>query len=86
LNVVGFKLGWTPITGYCDFINPATDCGGPMEASDEDYVRTAPAEGRAGARRDPLAHPAQRAPARRHAARDGHRPRNASRQEIQCSP
>src|SRR5881296_3767064 len=26
--VVGFKLGWTPITGYCDFFNPATDCGG----------------------------------------------------------
>src|SRR5215213_9469574 len=69
--VVGFKLGWTPITGYCDFFNPATDCGGPtqwayhlilpwityavlfaalyvrmiranvMEASGEDYVRTA---------------------------------------------
>ena len=73
--VVGFKLGWTPITGYCDFINPATDCGGPvqwayhlilpwitfsvlfaalyvrmiranvMEASSEDYVRTARAKG-----------------------------------------
>jgi peptide/nickel transport system permease protein len=73
--VVGFKLGWTPITGYCDFINPATDCGGPvqwawhmilpwitfailfaalyvrmiranvMEASNEDYVRTARAKG-----------------------------------------
>jgi peptide/nickel transport system permease protein len=72
---VGFKLGWTPITGYCDFINPATDCGGPtqwayhlilpwityavlfaalyvrmiranvMEASGEDYVRTARAKG-----------------------------------------
>ena len=72
---VGFKLGWTPITGYCDFINPATDCGGPvqwayhmilpwitfavlfaalyvrmiranvMEASNEDYVRTARAKG-----------------------------------------
>jgi peptide/nickel transport system permease protein len=28
---VGFKLGWTPITGYCDFINPATDCGGPVQ-------------------------------------------------------
>jgi peptide/nickel transport system permease protein len=24
----GFKLGWTPITGYCDAINPDTDCGG----------------------------------------------------------
>jgi len=72
---VGFKLGWTPITGYCDFFNPATDCGGPvqwayhlilpwitfavlfaalyvrmiranvMEASNEDYVRTARAKG-----------------------------------------
>ena len=20
----GYKLGWTPITGYCDVINPAT--------------------------------------------------------------
>ena len=29
--VVGFKLGWTPITGYCDFFNPTTDCGGPMQ-------------------------------------------------------
>jgi peptide/nickel transport system permease protein len=29
--VVGFKLGWTPITGYCDFINPSTDCGGPIQ-------------------------------------------------------
>jgi peptide/nickel transport system permease protein len=29
--VVGFKLGWTPITGYCDFINPSTDCGGPVQ-------------------------------------------------------
>jgi len=73
--VIGFKLGWTPITGYCDFINPSTDCGGPvqwawhmvlpwitfailfaalyvrmiranvMEASNEDYVRTARAKG-----------------------------------------
>ena len=25
---VGFKLGWTPITGYCDVINPDTACGG----------------------------------------------------------
>ena len=25
---VGFRLGLTPITGYCDFFNPATDCGG----------------------------------------------------------
>ena len=29
--VVGFKLGWTPITGYCDFFNPTTDCGGPVQ-------------------------------------------------------
>jgi peptide/nickel transport system permease protein len=73
--VVGYKLGWTPITGYCDFINPSTGCGGPvqwawhmilpwitfsvlfaalyvrmiranvMEASGEDYVRTARAKG-----------------------------------------
>ncbi|MFL6018432.1 MAG: ABC transporter permease [Gaiellaceae bacterium] len=73
--LVGFKLGWTPITGYCDFVNPSTDCGGPvqwayhmilpwitfavlfaalyvrmiranvMEASGEDYVRTARAKG-----------------------------------------
>ena len=28
---VGFKLGWTPITGYCDFINPSTSCGGPVQ-------------------------------------------------------
>jgi peptide/nickel transport system permease protein len=73
--IVGFRLGWTPITGYCDFFNPSTDCGGPgqwawhmilpwitfsilfaalyvriiranvMEASTEDYVRTARAKG-----------------------------------------
>ena len=29
--VVGFKLGWTPITGYCDFFNPTTSCGGPVQ-------------------------------------------------------
>jgi peptide/nickel transport system permease protein len=29
--VIGFKLGWTPITGYCDVIHPATDCGGPVQ-------------------------------------------------------
>ena len=29
--VIGYRLGWTPITGYCDFINPATDCGGPVQ-------------------------------------------------------
>jgi peptide/nickel transport system permease protein len=27
----GFRLGWTPITGYCDMINPDTDCGGPAQ-------------------------------------------------------
>ena len=27
----GFKLHWAPITGYCDFINPSTDCGGPVQ-------------------------------------------------------
>lgn len=29
--VFGFRLGWTPITGYCDFVNPSTDCGGPVQ-------------------------------------------------------
>src|ERR687885_925452 len=29
--VFGFRLHWTPITGYCDFINPATECGGPVQ-------------------------------------------------------
>ncbi len=71
----GFKLKLFPLLGYCDFINPSTDCGGPvqwayhmvlpwatfsilfaalyvrmvranvMEASNEDYVRTARAKG-----------------------------------------
>ena len=29
----GFKLGWTPITGYCDFFNPGegTECGGATD-------------------------------------------------------
>jgi peptide/nickel transport system permease protein len=27
----GFKLHLTPITGYCDFINPSTECGGPVQ-------------------------------------------------------
>jgi peptide/nickel transport system permease protein len=26
-----FKLGLFPITGYCDMINPATSCGGPIQ-------------------------------------------------------
>ena len=29
--VFGYKLEWTPITGYCDFVNPSTDCGGPVQ-------------------------------------------------------
>jgi len=29
----GYKLGWTPITGYCDFFNPSpgSTCGGPAD-------------------------------------------------------
>jgi peptide/nickel transport system permease protein len=29
--LISFKLGLTPIAGYCDMINPATDCGGPVQ-------------------------------------------------------
>ena len=29
--VFGFRLHLTPITGYCDVINPSTDCGGPVQ-------------------------------------------------------
>jgi peptide/nickel transport system permease protein len=29
--VFGFKLGWFPISNYCDFFNPSTDCGGPVQ-------------------------------------------------------
>ena len=31
--VFGYKLGWTPITGYCDFFNPSvgSTCGGPVD-------------------------------------------------------
>jgi peptide/nickel transport system permease protein len=31
--VFGFKLGWTPITGYCNIINPpvGATCGGPVQ-------------------------------------------------------
>src|ERR671939_784976 len=29
--IFGFRLHWTPITGYCDFINPSTECGGPVQ-------------------------------------------------------
>jgi peptide/nickel transport system permease protein len=28
---VGFRAGLTPLGGYCDLINPSTDCGGPVE-------------------------------------------------------
>jgi peptide/nickel transport system permease protein len=28
---IGFKLGLAPITGYCDFFNPSTSCGGPVQ-------------------------------------------------------
>jgi peptide/nickel transport system permease protein len=28
---IGFKLGWTPITGYADFFNPTTEAGGPVQ-------------------------------------------------------
>ena len=29
--VFGYRFGWTPITGYCDFVNPSTGCGGPVQ-------------------------------------------------------
>jgi peptide/nickel transport system permease protein len=29
--VFGYKFGWFPIQGYCDFINPSTGCGGPVQ-------------------------------------------------------
>ena len=28
---VGYKLELTPLGGYCDLINPSTDCGGPID-------------------------------------------------------
>ncbi len=28
---IGFKLGLTPITGYCNFFNPVHGCGGPVQ-------------------------------------------------------
>jgi peptide/nickel transport system permease protein len=28
---VGYRAGLTPLGGYCDMINPSTDCGGPAE-------------------------------------------------------
>jgi len=29
--VFGYKLGWTPIQGYCNAINPVGNCGGLMQ-------------------------------------------------------
>ena len=29
--LLGFRLHLFPIEGYCDFVNPATDCGGPIQ-------------------------------------------------------
>jgi peptide/nickel transport system permease protein len=29
--IFGYKLGLTPITGYCNAINPVTSCGGPVQ-------------------------------------------------------
>src|SRR5439155_17744386 len=29
--IFGYKLGWTPITGYCNAINPTGGCGGPSQ-------------------------------------------------------
>lgn len=28
---IGYKLGLTPLGGYCDLVNPSTDCGGPIQ-------------------------------------------------------
>jgi peptide/nickel transport system permease protein len=28
---IGYKAGLTPLGGYCDMVNPSTDCGGPIE-------------------------------------------------------
>jgi len=28
---IGYKAGLTPITGYCDLVNPSGDCGGPVQ-------------------------------------------------------
>jgi len=29
--IVGFKLGWTPIAGYCEVVSPSSECGGPVQ-------------------------------------------------------
>lgn len=28
---IGYRAGLTPLGGYCDMINPSTDCGGPVQ-------------------------------------------------------
>jgi len=28
---IGYRAGLTPLGGYCDLINPSTDCGGPVQ-------------------------------------------------------
>jgi peptide/nickel transport system permease protein len=28
---VGYRAGLTPLGGYCDMVNPSTDCGGPVD-------------------------------------------------------
>ena len=28
---VGYRAGLTPLGGYCDFFDPSTDCGGPVQ-------------------------------------------------------
>jgi peptide/nickel transport system permease protein len=28
---IGFRLGLTPLGGYCDLVNPSTSCGGPVQ-------------------------------------------------------
>jgi peptide/nickel transport system permease protein len=28
---IGYKLNLTPLGGYCDLVNPSTDCGGPID-------------------------------------------------------
>jgi peptide/nickel transport system permease protein len=28
---IGYRLGLTPLGGYCDLVNPSTECGGPVQ-------------------------------------------------------
>jgi peptide/nickel transport system permease protein len=28
---IGYRVGLTPLGGYCDMVNPSTDCGGPIQ-------------------------------------------------------